>query len=94
LFKPSFFKTRLTVAGETPTSLAICLPVQRWRRSSAKRRRWWRCRAPNTLYRSVIRLGRDMFLSLKNFRLWKPEVSGYRAAPRLSYFAPAGNPVP
>jgi hypothetical protein len=22
---------RLTVAGETPTSAAICLPVQRWR---------------------------------------------------------------
>ena len=26
---------RLTVAGETPTSAAICLPVQRWRRSAS-----------------------------------------------------------
>ena len=26
-------QTRLTVAGDTPVSAAICLPVQRWRRS-------------------------------------------------------------
>jgi hypothetical protein len=26
-------QNRLTVAGETPVSVAICLPVQRWRRS-------------------------------------------------------------
>jgi DNA invertase Pin-like site-specific DNA recombinase len=28
LFNPSRRKTRLTVAGETPVSAAICLPVQ------------------------------------------------------------------
>ena len=33
LFNPSRRKTRLTVADETPTSTAICLPVQRCRRS-------------------------------------------------------------
>jgi hypothetical protein len=33
LFKPSRRSTRLTVAGETPVSAAICLPVQRWRGS-------------------------------------------------------------
>jgi hypothetical protein len=33
LFKPSRRKTRLTVAAETAVSAAICLPVQRWRRS-------------------------------------------------------------
>jgi hypothetical protein len=33
LFNPSRRRTRLTVAGETPVSEAICLPVRRWRRS-------------------------------------------------------------
>jgi len=33
LFNPSRRRTRLTVAGETQVSAAICLPVQRWRRS-------------------------------------------------------------
>ena len=32
--RPSRLRMRLTVAGETPVSLAICLPVQRWRRSA------------------------------------------------------------
>lgn len=32
-------RSRLTVAGETPASVAICLPVQRWRRSRAIVRR-------------------------------------------------------
>jgi hypothetical protein len=30
-------RTRLTVAGETPVSAAIALPVRRWRRSASMR---------------------------------------------------------
>ena len=30
--RPRRLRMRLTVAGETPTSAAICLPVKRWRR--------------------------------------------------------------
>src|ERR1700719_1436769 len=33
-FKPNRFKTRLTVAGETPVSRAIALPVRRWSRNA------------------------------------------------------------
>jgi hypothetical protein len=31
---PALLRTRLTVAGDTPTVAAICLPVMRWRRSA------------------------------------------------------------
>ena len=33
--RPRRLRMRLTVAGETPASAAICLPVQRWRRSAS-----------------------------------------------------------
>ena len=33
--RPSRLRMRLTVAGETPASAAICLPVQRWRRRAS-----------------------------------------------------------
>src|ERR1019366_594873 len=33
--RPRRLRMRLTVAGETPTSAAICLPVQRWRRNAS-----------------------------------------------------------
>ena len=35
---PSRLRMRLTVAGETPTSAAICLPVWRWRRKASTAR--------------------------------------------------------
>ena len=35
--RPRRLSTRLTVAGETLVSRAICLPVQRWRRSTSIR---------------------------------------------------------
>src|SRR3984893_9994777 len=34
-FSPSRRRMRLTVAGDTPTSAAICLPVWRWRRNAS-----------------------------------------------------------
>jgi hypothetical protein len=33
--RPRRFRMRLTVAGETPTSAAICWPVRRWRRKAS-----------------------------------------------------------
>ncbi|BAB52320.1 mlr5962 [Mesorhizobium japonicum MAFF 303099] len=38
---PARLRTRLTVAGETPTSMAMCLPVNRWRRKAMRSATAW-----------------------------------------------------